>query len=68
VLACAVKCASKTNITLKRTNEKIIITVQYRAVTIFGENALTRFVRDLDYIDLKSSDRKEDARMSQIDW
>ena len=23
---------------------------------------------DLDYIDLKSSDRKEDARVSQIDW
>jgi len=27
-----------------------------------------KLLSGLDYIDLKSSDRKEDARVSQIDW
>jgi len=27
-----------------------------------------KLLSDLDYLDLKSSDRKQDARVSQIDW
>jgi len=38
------------------------------ASSVIAPPVVENLLSDLDYIDLKFSDRKEDARLSQIDW